>query len=216
MLISPAERDAGLLSLGTVSSVPERYGADFLLFSPVFGRVGVQRKTIADLVASVHDGRLEREISQLKVLDQSIFLLEGTPQWTNESILLSQSPTKYSKAMHLGIIFSLQAEGSWILQPSSSQESIEFLSSLERWMKKSRHGTLRRRSGPVSPWGTADSKDWQIHVMQGFPGVGYEKAKAIVESNGGLPLRLKEGVMLQNAKGVGAKLERSIMEALGE
>jgi len=70
MLVAPTE-PMTLKALGTVSLVPEDYGSDFLWASPVFGLVGVQRKEASDFVASVMDGRLDKELAQMKQLGLS-------------------------------------------------------------------------------------------------------------------------------------------------
>ena len=222
MLISPAEppefRRPGLL--GTVSSLTERYGADFLLTSPVFGLVGVQRKEIKDLVASIQDGRVEREIWQMKGLSQAIWLIEGRLDWTSDGQLLSSTRSKYTKANHLGVILSLQSRGFWILNSSSVPDSIELLLSLNRWLSKDRHESLSRRPSSSTPFGS-DRTDEQIHIMQGFAGVGYKVGKAIVEAYNGLPFQLLEpgeeggeGMMLEEVKGVGPKLATRIRQTL--
>ena len=45
-------------------------------------------------------------------------------------------------------------------------------------------GELSRRSGPTSPWGRADNKDWLYHLVQGVEGIGPVHAKAIVDKYG--------------------------------
>ena len=59
MLVSPTERPP-ISELGESSSRPEKYGVD-VMFLANGAVVGVQRKAIADLVASARDGRLGKE-----------------------------------------------------------------------------------------------------------------------------------------------------------
>lgn len=203
MLVSPAEPPP-FKSLGTVSSQPERYGADFLILSSLFGRVGVQRKEIKDLIASKADGRLEREIWQQKQLDQAIWLIEGRIEWTSDGQLLSSTRSKYTKQMHAGLLLSLFSHGCWILNTSSVPDSIELLSHLSRWLSKPSHTSLLHRPSPKTSYGTkAGTRDKQIHIMQGFDRVGYDRAKTIVEYYGGLPFDLGTGVDLTDVPGVG-------------
>ena len=203
MLISPAEPPA-FKKLGTVSSQCERYGSDFLILSPVFGRVGVQRKEVKDLIASLADGRVEREIWQQKGLDQAIWLIEGRLEWTSDGQLLSGARSRYTKSQHLGVLLSLYSNGYWILNTSSVPDSIELLSALNQWLAKKKHTSLLRRPSQRTSYGTVGAlKDQQIHVMQGFPGVGYDRAKTVVDHYGGLPFDLL--VDLRDVAGLGDK-----------
>lgn len=186
-MVSPAE-PRELRALGKTSSEPEKYGADFLFFSKTLGRVGVQRKEINDLIASLADDRLSREIPLLQTLDVAILLIEGRIEWTNEGLLLSVS-SPFTKAQFLGITWSLQLNGLWTSYTGSTTETIDWLSLLNRWATKDRHTSLLRRSEKVrSEYGMRDKRAWQIHIMQGFPGVGYQRAVAVINHFGGLPL----------------------------
>lgn len=217
MLVSPAEPEM-FYKLGTRSLQTERFGSDFLIASPVFGLVGVQRKAISDLVASVKDGRVERELWQMKGLGQGIWLIEGRLDWTSDGQLLSSTRLSWTKANHLGVVLSLQSHGYWILSSSSETDSIELLSSLNRWLMKERHDSLLRRPSPNTQFGNGrDKTDDLIHIMQGFPGVGYGKARAIIEGYNGLPFVLDEDRAdrngpgrLEDVVGVGPKLAGKI------
>jgi DNA excision repair protein ERCC-4 len=189
MLVSPAE-PRELREIGNVSSSPERHGCDFLFFGKHIGMVGVQRKEINDLIASLRDDRLTREIPLLQKLDVGILLIEGRIEWTNDGFLLATS-SQFTKAQYRGILWSLQSAGLWTSFTDSLTETITYLLSLSRWIAKDRHTGLLARSTKASvksEYGTKDDRAWQIFVMQSFPGVGYEKAKAIVDHFGGLPL----------------------------
>jgi ERCC4-type nuclease len=202
MLISPSEPPE-FKALGVSSSVPEKYGADFLIPSPLFGRVGVQRKEVNDLVASMHGDRMERQIWQQRDLGQAIWLIEGRMEWTVDGQLLSSATRqKYTRSMHLGVILSLQSYGYWILNSTSIADSIVLLSSLNKWLMKVKHTSLLRRPAMKSQV-AGDMTDQQIHIMQGFPRVGYEKAKAIVEMCKGLPFQMRDGVDLTDVAGIG-------------
>jgi ERCC4-type nuclease len=214
MLVSPAEPKE-FKELGVSSLVPERYGSDFLIPSPMFGRVGIQRKEINDLVASIQDGRVEREIWQQKDLSQAIWLIEGRLEWTNDGLLLSSAMNvRYTRAMHLGVLLSLQSYGSWILNSLSLPDSIVLLSLLNKWLMKEKHSSLLRRPGLKGQVG-GDLTDRRIHVMQGFPSVGYERAKKIVEKYEGLPFGMKEGVDLTDVPGIGLGVADMIERIVG-
>lgn len=214
MLVAPTE-PVELKALGVSSVIPEKYGADFIVPSPLFGRVGVQRKEINDLVASIQDGRVEREIWQQRDLSQAVWLIEGRVEWTNDGLLLSSGTNvRYTRAMHLGVLLSLQSNGYWILNSISLADSAVLLSSLNKWLMKEKHGSLLRRPGLKGQVG-GDLTDRRIHVMQGFPNVGYERAKGIVERYGSLPFGMKDGVDLTDVPGVGLGVAEMIERIVG-
>lgn len=208
MLVSPAEPPAFKV-LGDSSSIPERYGADFLMFSPVLGRIGVQRKEVHDLVASIRDDRLAREIPLLSQLDIGIVLVEGDFEWTNDG-LSSVIRSEFTKAQYLGILWSLQSKGLWTSFTSCQTETIEYLSLFTRWTAKDRHTTLLRRNqkGKRNQYGIESRREEWIHVLQGFPGMGYERSAKVVDFCGRLPLEWT--VSLRDVPGIGDHLTRRL------
>lgn len=215
MLVSPAE-PAYLRALGTVSSTPERVGADFLIHSPSLGAVGVQRKELNDLIASAYDGRLVKEIAQMKVLGLGVLLIEGRVQWTDDGLVLGNY-SRWSRSQHLGTMWSVQLSGYWIAQTQSMAETSAWLSTFTKWTSKERHAGLRNRPGPSvhSVWGKADNRDWGIHLLQSFPGVGSDTAAKIYDHYGGVPLQwLVSAMELQEVPGVGKGRASSMIAAL--
>lgn len=202
MLVSPTEPPEFRV-LGEVSSVPEMYGADFLLYGPKIGRVGVQRKEISDLVASIRDDRLREQVERLKGLDVGMVIIEGRIEWTNDGHLLGIS-SPFTRAQLLGMLWHLQSIGLWISFTSSKTETTECISLFSRWIAKERHTSLTGRRTPRNQYGTRDNEDWQIHILQGFPGLGYERARAVREFYGGLPLSWTG--TLSDVPGIGEKM----------
>ena len=188
MLISPAE-PRELRKLGNTSSAPEKHGADYLWYTKHIGMVGVQRKEINDLIASLADDRLAREIPLLQRLDYAMVLIEGRVEWTDDGFLLTAS-SQFTRAQYLGILWSLSLSGLSTGFTNSQTETTEYLSLFYRWTLKERHTGLMRRAQKASrdEYGQRTDRAWQIFVLQSFPGVGYERAKAIVDHYGGLPL----------------------------
>lgn len=202
MLISPTE-PSEFRVLGAVSSVPEMYGADFLMWGPKIGRVGVQRKEINDLVASVRDDRLRTEVALLQTLNVGMVIVEGRVEFTNDGSLFgSRSP--FTRAQFLATLWHLQSTGLWITYTNSTTETIDCLSLFSRWIAKEKHTTLTGRKPPTNAYGTRGGEDWQIHILQGFPGLGYERAKNVREYYGGLPLAWTG--TLSDVPGIGEKM----------
>jgi len=215
ILVSPAEPPT-LRALGRTSPLPESRGADFLL--PAHESVlALQRKTFPDdLLSSLEDGRLEREMSQLKRSPIRTLLLEGRPMWTGDGLLLSRR--RYTRAQVWGVIFSIMFEfGTPILWTASLDETAGVVSAAESWFRKGAHRSLYRRPTAASStgWGKATDRDWARHFLQGFPGVGSVLAEAIFDRFGRVPLGWEVSYQeLSSVDGIGPKRARSLWTAL--
>lgn len=209
MLVSPTE-PALIKGLGAVSSVCEEHGVD-VLWATAEGLVGVQRKEIRDLFASVRDGRLAREVAQMAGLSRAALVVEGRPRWTSDGLWCGREP--WSVEAYRSLLHSVADRGIYVARTDSIAETVEWVRSWHAWTLKHRHVALRRRPGPG--W-TAGSREWQRWLLQSFDGVGPETADAIIEHFGGLPLRWTVSEEeLRQVKGVGPRRARRLMEALG-
>lgn len=211
MFVSAAEPKS-LQGLGTYSSLPEAYGCDFLITAPV-GLVGVQRKEIHDLIASRADGRLVRELAQMKQLDIAVLLVEGRLKWTSDGTL-STSRTQWSRAQHLGLLFSIQSSGVWVNSSESLTDSAEYLRALENWVSKADHKGILTRPKPKTSWGQRNDRDFGIHLIQSFDGIGPGVAGAIFDRFG-VPLKWTiEKKELESVVGVGPKRAEKLWRCL--
>jgi ERCC4-type nuclease len=155
-----------------------------VLLATRMGLIGIQRKEVTDLVASVQDGRLSKELAQMKSLDIGILLIEGRMLWTSEGTLLrDHQHGRWTRQQQLGVELSAQLKGVWIVKSDSLQGTIELLSMLQSWATTDR-SLLSTRTGPVSPWGHKTNLDWLYHLVQGIEGVGPKLAKVIVDKFG--------------------------------
>lgn len=215
LLVSSTEPPA-LKTLGRSSMLPEQFGADFLL--PLQGRmIGVQRKTVGDLIASVTDGRLAKEVAQLTRCDLSVLIVEGRPKWSTEGELLGQHDKahRWTRNAHRSLLWSMRDRGIWVEHSDDPADTVAAVTNLHAWLTKDKHSSLDRRPGPVSVWGRADHGDWARHLLMGFDGLGPEIAGRIVEHFGGVPLTWKvTAEELAEVPGLGAKRIKKIMSAL--
>lgn len=184
MLVSPAEPKA-IKILGRSSSIPEQYGAD-ILFATKQGTVGVQRKEVKDFVASMRDGRIAKELAQLKNCDLAVLVTEGSWRWTTDGNSLAVRG--WSIAQLRGAMFGMQSQGIWTAHTESMEATIEFVSHLKSWLEKNSHGSLGTRPKPANSWGTRSNSDWALWILQSFEGIGRGQAEKIMEYFGHLPL----------------------------
>ena len=215
ILCSPTEPKR-LRSLGTTSSIPERHGADFLLVAGKT-RIGVQRKQFpGDLLASLDDSRLYGQLPLLRELDQALVVIEGHGRWTEDGELLADKYHRFTKTQMHGLRYSIMFEfGIPTMWVRDMDETVEVLGTLEAWMAKGKHRSLKSRKGPSSgSWGIADRHRAQ-HVLQGFPGVGPELAGRMVDHFEGVPLTWTHSVEeLMAVEGVGKKKAEGMVKAL--
>lgn len=208
MFVAPTEPPL-LRDIGVTSLAPEEYGVD-IMWESNLGKVGVQRKKFPDdFLASVNDGRLNREYAMMKGLDLAFLLLEGRAQWTTEGNLIRTSGNKryqWSRSQHRRYLASVQLQGVHVIYTDSLTDTIAYVGELQAWSDKDDHTGLLTRPGPASSdrWGRHTSRDYQSHVLQSVPGIGPKQAGAILDHFGGLPIRITASVEeLMTIPGIG-------------
>lgn len=184
LFVSPAEPPL-LRTLGTVSSEPERLGADFLFTCP-HGLVGVQRKEVRDLVASIRDDRICRELGQAENLHRLVLLIEGDFEFQPNGD--SATVPGFRREQYDGLLLSFQEEGVYVVFSSDITETPAVLARIQSWFQKARHGSLRTRPRGDYPWGDPRNRAYAVHVLQGFDPLGPVTAGAIHDQFGTIPL----------------------------
>jgi len=213
MLISPTE-PAIFHELGKVSSLSEKYGSDFLILAKTV-RIGIQRKVFPnDLLASLADGRLYDQIRKMVELNHAILILEGHGQWTADGILMHN--VTFNRDQLHGLMMSLSFEfGIQVFQVRNTDETIRFLTNLEKWVHKPAHTSLLRRPGPPKDsWNQKSERMNGIHLLQSFPGVGPTIAGRIYDHYERVPMSWDDDVNLEDVPGVGKEKARQMKEAL--
>lgn len=218
MLISPTEPFI-IKALGKVSSVPENYGADILFVAGKNGRTGVQRKKFPeDLLSSLADGRLYDQVHKMAQLDRGVFVMEGFGQWTSDGELVDQHVTGFRKEHLYALYFSLTFEfGLQVLTVRGINETCAILTTLEDWLKKDRHTSLRTRpSAQKDSWGQRGNREYAAHLLQSFPGVGPELAFRMFDHFGRAPIKwdLNDMKDLQAVPGIGKEKAKKMWEVL--
>lgn len=214
MLISPAERDPALTSLGNSSPVPERFGADYFWSAKPVGLVGVQRKAFpGDFLASVRDGRLEKELGQMRALDVAVLVLEGRGRWTTEGeLIFPHSQQRWTRSGHRRLLCSIQARGVWVQTTDDVADTVACIRDVEAWSRKSSHNATKSRpAAKRDGWGRIDDHGYLVHFTGGLPDVGPVKGAAIVDSLGCIfELKVSEE-QLRRVHGIGKVGARKII-----
>lgn len=218
ILCSPTEREANRNLLGriagtrfgweepvAISSLVEKRGVDYL-WRGHGGWYGVQRKTADDLVASVQDDRLAREIGQMVsgVVLPMIGVEGRMRNWAG----------KVTEEAFEKMLLSVQYQGVAVRRCRDASDLYEWLCVMYEWSQRA-HSTGMVRPKPAGDWGKVTNVHWQSHMLQGLPGIGPELANRIVETVGNpLGLRVPIGD-LAAVKGVGPKTIARIVEVFG-
>lgn len=215
MLISPTE-PVELRAIGTTTLLPEKFGAD-VAWAMKGGWVGVQRKEVKDFIASIGDGRIGQQVSQMQALQHAHLIIEGRVTWTTEGEMVNASGfgRPLTRAQWRGVVWSIQARGVHVGYTDSLADTILFIRQLEAWLKKERHTSLSKRDAVYAPWGKPGNRDFQRHVLMGFPGVGVELADRIIDKFGGIPISwsVTEQELLL-VEGIGRKKAQMLLTAL--
>lgn len=185
--VAPTEPPS-LRALGDVTSMPEKYGAD-VIFSAhgMFG--GVQRKEFSDLIASVVDGRLTREVILMQELEWRLLIVEGRPNWTTDGLWLREyGQASWSKAQVRGLLWSIAAKDIWVTTTDNLTDTIETVTQFVAWCRKEQHNSLDRRPSASSPFGRVTERDRQIYMLQSLDHVGPILASQIIDKFG-LPFK---------------------------
>jgi ERCC4-type nuclease len=213
MKVSPTE-PLPYSKMGASSSVPERYGSDFWWVAN--GMMwGIQRKKFPeDFLASLQDGRLAKELAQMQALDHGIVILEGLGTWTDDGMLLDQQ-------FHLGQLYGWMMScffemGVAVFRVKSQRDVLHFIDRMEAWSKRKSHWSLSRRpKAKANMWGERGNREYGIHLLQSFEGIGPSVAEAIYDHFDGVPLAwMITTSELEQVKGVGPKIADKLMEAL--
>lgn len=216
ILVAPTESDK-LKALGMSSQLPEAYGAD-ILFSAHDKLIGIQRKAFpSDFLASLYDGRLYKELAQMKALDIAVLMIEGRMSWTLDGELVVDRGARFTRSQFRNLCHSIQFNHEVAIEWSDSlDDTLEAVRSLVYWAEKDEHVSLSRRSKCSDSWGTVSSgREWGVHILQSFPGIGPHLAGAIYDHHGGVPLKWAvEKEQLGEVKGLGKLKVESLWNAL--
>lgn len=203
---------------GNTSTVPERYGADVIWIEPkIGGMVGVQRKEFNDLLSSLADGRLAKELAQLQQCKLAILIIEGKMRWSADGRVLIHRYFKVLRSQFRSQIRSIQMRGIVVEFSDSMEDTVNLVEEIAAWASKERHDSLDRRPKAANNnWGSSSSESWLQFFLQGIPGVGPKMALDIIKYFGGtLPLTwtVKPDEFLK-IKGVGKKTLESLESAV--
>ena len=167
------------------------------------GVVTVERKTAGDFIVSIIDGRLFRQVANLKKnCDHPVLLIEGNPFRTG---------LKVSRSAIRGALLNVQTV--WnvpVVYSRSIEDSIELMLIMAHQFKKL--STVMPLRAGYRPHRLSTR---QLYVLQGFPGIGPHLAKRLLNHFGSVAAVLAaSSETLKGVKGVGGVTAETIREVL--
>lgn len=217
LLVSPAEPKV-LRRLGETSFAVEEYGADFLIVGEA-GIVGLQRKQFpGDFLSSVTNGRLHTVVMKLTATTFPLVLLEGRPQWTQDGNLLHSYGPGLKRSTLRAMEWSLISAGIGVQWSDDLADTVAHIQSLMKWWAKDSHDGFSTRPGiaRANEFGKPTSqRDFAMHVLQGFNGVGPLLAGRIYDKFERLPLQWDvTKVELGAVHGLGPKRLKALIDSI--
>jgi len=170
------------------------------------GKLLFERKTLADLIISVKDGRLFRQGCKLAQEEKrGIIILEGT---SNDLV----SSGMRREAIQGALITLTVFLGIPLLRSRNLQETVRLMLYTARQNQSIASGALHRHG--VRPRG---KRKTQLHILQGLPGIGPERALTLLEQFGSVEAVLTASFEeLATIKGIGKHTADSIQWAVHE
>ena len=112
---------------------------------------------------------------------------------------------------------SVMETGCGVVCVRDIKELIEYVHMMVAWSKEPHAiGVKRPNQAPKNSWGERGNVHWGSWFLQGIPGVGADRAAAIIEHFGRVPVKLDVSVEeLGRVPGLGPKTIEAIRKAVG-
>jgi ERCC4-type nuclease len=168
------------------------------------GKLLVERKTIGDLASSIKDGRFFQQACRLASSSiRSVVILEGTA----DDLLRSRMRREAIQGALITLTIIL---GIPMLRSKDPFETARLLLYAARQMGSTRYRSYQRKG--KRPQG---KRKLQLHILQGLPGVGPERAAHLIETFGSVEAVVTAGTdQLAEVRGIGLKTAHAIRWAV--
>jgi len=171
----------------------------------VFGRIGIERKSVRDFVDSLIDGRLLSQIKELRRFERPLLLIEG-----EDDIF---SVRKVHPNAIFGMIGAIAVDFNIpILYTKNSSETAALIKVLaKRELEERGDFGIRIVKKPTS------TKELQEFVVSSFPGIGGGLNKRLLEQFGSVRKIVNSSIdELKDVEGIGERKARDLVEIFDE
>lgn len=191
-------------------------GFDMMLFTNA-GTLGIERKKVPmDLLNSVTDGRLNREILAMREETQiQILLLHGRMNFYSNGMLKlwGRRPNRnWTKRGVANLLRTVQyIEGIYVEWADTNRELVQTVHDLQTYFDKKDHLSLKSRPRVETNWIVPTRGERVIHFYDGLPGVAAIGAKKLYDKYPS-PIQLYEATVedLMQVSGIGKVMANSI------
>ena len=184
ILISPSEPAELRQMLKAVNSpLCEKLGAD-ILAPTAKGLLGIQRKELADLIASLEDGRLAKQLPLLvNGTTLPVLLLEGEFRFnTDNHLQLGIRPTRYTRQGIHNLIRSISyCNGISVERSTSLTDTVVIVNELIDFINKE-HKSLLKRPKLQGAWGKPTPHEALGWFYQGLPACGIILSRCLMRA----------------------------------
>lgn len=198
-----------------IDALPEQHGCDVLVIAKGMV-VGFQRKTLPDLVASLHDGRLAYELNQLSVsatVRYGFLLVEATFNRTTDGSYYTEANLSVGALRSIVAKFSVFGIG--FVPTSTPRDTVDACLSVSRYVSGGKASAIHRPKAVSNEWGQVTNRAYGIFLLQSFPGIGPTVAAAIYDHFGTVPLAWTiDAADLAKVPGVGRKRAETLLASL--
>jgi Fanconi anemia group M protein len=161
-----------LNSLGVNVEIKELKVADYLVKG-----VAIERKTVFDFINSMKNGRLIKQLEELKQYESRLLLIEGTEEqelYTDSENRIGMHPNSI-RGFLLSILLNYRVP---IIFTKNYEDTAKFIEVLSR--KKSRESPLNVAKKSYS------IKERSQYILESFPGIGPKTAKKLLKKFGAI------------------------------
>lgn len=179
------------------------------------GTVGIERKKIpGDLLSSVEDGRLRRELIAIRdECNFAVLLLHGSIRYDkNGNVRVGKRTIHWTDKGIRNLKRTIQwVEGCFIEEAHDDYELVQVVNELQTYLDEKHHFSLKGRPGIQKTWIVPTKKEHVIHFYDGLPGIAPVRARMLADhfSN---PIQLYEASVedISSIKGFGKQVAQQI------
>ncbi|MEK6897440.1 MAG: ERCC4 domain-containing protein [Nanoarchaeota archaeon] len=156
-----------LIALGLEVEVKELKVADYIV-----GGTAIERKTVSDFIASMKNGRLLRQLEELRQYESMLLIIEGIDEqelYTDSEEVVGMHPNSV-RGFLLSILLNYKVP---VIFTKNYEDTARFISVLSR--KKPKETPLNVTKKFLS------MKEQTQYILEGFPGIGPKTAKKLLK-----------------------------------
>ena len=176
----------------------------------------VERKAIGDLLKSLGEGRLQKQLRDMLTQEntETVLLVEGYWSATDDHrIRYKGGISKWNLSSVMNFLLSVQLEGVRLMFSPHQYGTAHLLVKMHQFFEKPEHKALAARPKPL--FCSDGLREQQLYFLMGLPGIGEELAHRILDHFGSPAEVLYAVHRLPEVEGIGRKTLARIEKVLG-